>query len=87
MIGAPITNYTFSASGGSETITHSTSGSIFKQEGIISPDKSNFNRITLRNNLGIDLTDKLKLSTFLLYTNITRKTIPEEGRGSALYYA
>ena len=84
---APITNYTFSASGGSETITHSTSGSIFKQEGIVSPDKSNFNRITLRNNLGIDLTDKLKLSTFLLYTNITRKTIPEGGRGSALYYA
>tara|TARA_B100000780_G_scaffold84573_1_gene57889 strand:+ start:6489 stop:9668 length:3180 start_codon:yes stop_codon:yes gene_type:complete len=84
---APITNYTFSASGGSETITHSTSGSIFQQEGIISPEKSNFNRITVRNNLGIDLTDKLKLSTFLLYTNINRKTIPEGGRGSALYYA
>ena len=46
---APITNYTFSASGGSETITHSTSGSIFQQEGIISPEKSNFNRITVRN--------------------------------------
>ena len=83
---APITNYTFSASGGSENITHSTSASIFQQEGIISPEKSNFNRITLRNNLGIDLTDKLKLSTFLLYTNINRKTIPEGGRGSVLYY-
>ncbi len=84
---SPITNHTFSASGGSETVTHSTSASIFQQDGIISPEKSNFNRITVRNNLGIDLTDKLKLSTFLLYTNINRKTIPEGGRGSALYYA
>ncbi len=84
---SPITNHTFSASGGSETITYSTSASIFQQDGIISPEKSNFNRITLRNNLGIDLTDKLKLSTFLLYTNINRKTIPENGRGSALYHA
>ena len=84
---SPINNYTFSASGGSENITHSTSASIFQQDGIIAPEKSNFQRITLRNNLGIDLTDKLKLSTFVLYTNINRKTIPEGGRGSVLYYA
>ena len=84
---SPINNYTFSASGGSENITHSTSASIFQQDGIIAPEKSNFNRITLRNNLGIQLTEKLKLNTFILYTNINRKTIPEGGRGSVLYYA
>ncbi|CAI8380193.1 MAG: TonB-dependent receptor SusC [Flavobacterium sp. SCGC AAA160-P02] len=84
---SPITNHTFSASGGSENFTHSTSASIFQQDGIIAPEKSNFKRITLRNNLGIDLTDKLKLNTFILYTNINRKIIPENGRGSVLYYA
>ncbi|TVZ57218.1 TonB-linked SusC/RagA family outer membrane protein [Lutibacter sp. Hel_I_33_5] len=84
---AQILNHSISASGGSETITHSTSASIFQQDGIINPEKSNFNRLTIKNNLGIDLTDKLKLNTLILYTNINRKTIPENGRGSALYHA
>ena len=84
---SPIMNHTFSANGGSDKITYGVSASLFKQDGIIAPEKSNFERMTIKNNLGIDLTEKVKLSTFLLYTNINRKTIPEGGRGSVLYYA
>lgn len=83
---APIISHSLSATGGSDTVSYGFSGSYFGQEGIIAPDKSNFNRWTLKNNLGIDLSEKLQLNTFLLYTNIKRKTIPEGGRGSALYY-
>ena len=86
-VTSPIISHTFSANGGSEKVTYGVSASIFDQEGIIAPDKSNFNRITIKNNLGIDLTDKLKLNTLLLYTNINRQGIPEGGRGSALFYA
>ncbi|MDY0779519.1 TonB-dependent receptor [Tenacibaculum sp. IB213877] len=84
---SPIISHSLSASGGSENITHNTSVGYFSQEGIIAPDKSYFNRLTIKNNLGIDLTDKLKLNTLLLYTNNKRRRINENGRGSTLYYA
>ncbi|KGL63857.1 SusC/RagA family TonB-linked outer membrane protein [Polaribacter sp. Hel1_85] len=90
---SPIISHTISANGGSDKITYGVSASYFAQEGIIAPEKSNFNRVTFKNNLGIDLTDKLKLNTFLLYTNIKSKGIQDtqgdqdSGRGSALYYA
>lgn len=84
---SPIISHTLSANGGSDKITYGVSASYFAQEGIIAPEKSNFNRLTFKNNLGIDLTDKLKLNTFLLYTNIKSKGINESGRGSTLYYA
>jgi len=84
---APMFNHNLSATGASEKLTYGFSGSYFGQEGVIAPEKSFFNRWTLKNNLGIDLTEKLKLNTFLLYTNIKRRTIPEGGRGSTLYYA
>ncbi|WP_046746294.1 SusC/RagA family TonB-linked outer membrane protein [Kordia zhangzhouensis] len=84
---APIFSHSLSATGGSEKITYGFSGTYFGQEGIIANDKSNFDRWTIKNNFNIDLTDNLQLNTFLLYTNIKRKTIPEGGRGSALYYA
>ena len=84
---APIISHTLGASGGSDKVTYGFSASYFNQEGIIAPEKSNFNRFTIKNTLGIDLTEKLKLNTFLLYTNIRSKGINESGRGSTLYYA
>ncbi|UOB16795.1 SusC/RagA family TonB-linked outer membrane protein [Abyssalbus ytuae] len=84
---APIFSHNLNVNGGSDKVTYGISGSYFGQEGIIESDKSNFYRWTLKNDLGIDLTDNLKLNTFILYTNVKRKTIPESGRGSALYYA
>tara|TARA_Y100000815_G_scaffold273559_1_gene305130 strand:+ start:511 stop:3708 length:3198 start_codon:yes stop_codon:yes gene_type:complete len=84
---APMYNHNLSVDGGSETVTYGFSASFFGQDGVIASDKSNFQRWTVKNNLGIDITKKLKLNTFLLYTNIRSKSIPEGGRGSALYYA
>ncbi len=83
---APLFSHSLSASGGSENITYGVSGSYLGQDGIIASEKSNFTRWTLKNNLSIDLTEKLKLNTLLLYTNVKRRGIPEGGRGSILYY-
>ena len=96
---APTTSHSLSAVGSSDKITYGITGSLFQQDGIIDSDKSNFNRFTLKNNLGIDLTKKLKLNTFLLYTNLKKASISEGGigdredtsgsggRGTPLYYA
>ncbi|MFC7445486.1 MULTISPECIES: SusC/RagA family TonB-linked outer membrane protein [Mesoflavibacter] len=84
---SPLISHNLSANGGTEKTSYGFSASHLSQEGVIAPDKSNYKRWTLKNNLDIDLTDKLKLSTLLLYTNIRSKGIPEGGRGSALYYA
>ena len=84
---APMFNHNVSINGGSETTTYGFSASYFAQDGMIASDKSNYQRWTIKNNLGVDITKKLKLNTFLLYTNIRSKGIPEGGRGSALYYA
>ncbi|WP_336070438.1 TonB-dependent receptor [Mesoflavibacter sp. CH_XMU1404-2] len=84
---APIISHSLSATGGSEKVKYGFSATHFTQDGIIAPDKSNYKRWTLKNNLSVDLTDKLNVSTLLLYTNIRSKGIPEGGRGSALYYA
>ncbi|WP_405573468.1 SusC/RagA family TonB-linked outer membrane protein [Winogradskyella sp. Asnod2-B02-A] len=84
---APMFNHNFSVNGGSESTTYGFSASYFAQDGIIESDKSNYQRWTIKNNLGVDISKKLKLNTFLLYTNIRNKSIAEGGRGSALYYA
>ncbi len=84
---APMFSHNLSAVGGSENITYGISASYFAQDGVIASDKSNYQRWTVKNNFGIDLSEKFKLNTFLLYTNIRSKGIPEGGRGSALYYA
>ena len=84
---SPMINHNFGARGGGDRYTYDFSASLLEQDGIIAPDKSYFDRWTIKNNLEIDLTDNLKLNTLLLYTNIKRKTIPEGGRGSILYYA
>ncbi|CAM1344967.1 SusC/RagA family TonB-linked outer membrane protein [Tenacibaculum amylolyticum] len=83
----PMINHNISANGGGENYTFNLSGSFLDQEGIIAPDKSYFKRWTVKSNLGIDLTDKLKANTLLLYTNVKRRAIPEGSRGSILYYA
>jgi TonB-linked SusC/RagA family outer membrane protein len=83
---APIISNNISVSGGSDKITYSFTGSFLEQDGIIARDKSKFSRATLKNNLSVELTEKLKLNTFILYSNLKRRVIPEGGRGSVLYY-
>jgi len=84
---APMITHHIGATGGGETYNFNVSGSLLDQKGIIAPGRSNYARWTLRSNLGLNLTEKLKLNTLVLYTNNVRRTIPEGSRGSVLYYA
>ncbi|KFF05971.1 SusC/RagA family TonB-linked outer membrane protein [Flavobacterium reichenbachii] len=85
--GVPIINNDLTISGGSEKMTYSVSGSHLDQEGIIGGDKSGFLRNTARVGLGVDLSEKIKLKTNVIYTYFTRKTLNENGLGSVLFNA
>ena len=85
--GAAIVNHDFSVSGGSEKITYSLSGAHVDQDGIVGSNKSNFKRDNARIALTADLTDKLKVSTNVMYTAFTRRSLNENGLGSVLFNA
>ncbi|TDO72875.1 TonB-linked SusC/RagA family outer membrane protein [Flavobacterium chryseum] len=85
--GVPIISNDLTISGGSEKITYSISGSHLDQEGIVGGDKSGFLRNTARLGLGVDLSDKIKLKTNVIYTYFTRNTLNENGLGSVLFNA
>lgn len=82
---APIQNYNLSVTGGSDKTSYSTGFSYYNQDGIIGGDKSNFTRYNGRLNFGIQLSDKIKLTNILLYTNEEGSRLPENGIGSVLY--
>lgn len=84
---APLISHSLNVNGGSENITYGFSASYLGQDGVIASDKSNYQRWTVMNNLGIDLSEKFKINTLLLYTNIRSQGIPEGNRGGTLYYA
>lgn len=84
---APIRNNDFTISGGSEKIVYSFSGSNLMQEGIVGLEKSAFDRSTARLSLGVDLSDKFKFSTNVIYTDFNRKSLSENGLGSVLFNA
>ncbi|GLB47687.1 SusC/RagA family TonB-linked outer membrane protein [Neptunitalea sp. Y10] len=84
---APIMNHDMSLTGGTEKVTYALSASHLDQEGIVGGDKSGFLRNTARLALNVDVTDKLKASTNVIYTYFTRKTLNENGLGSVLFNA
>lgn len=85
--GVPILNSDLTISGGSDKITYSVSGSHLDQDGVVGEGKSGFQRNTARLALGVDLSDKIKLKTNVIYTYTDRKTINENGLGSVLFNA
>ncbi|SEQ79923.1 SusC/RagA family TonB-linked outer membrane protein [Neolewinella agarilytica] len=84
---APMLSHDVTVSGGSDRTTYSISGSHLNQEGIIGGEKSNFTRNTARLSLGVDLSDKLKLTTNAIFTNIDRDALSENGLGAVLFNA
>lgn len=84
---APIVSHDVTVSGGSDKVTYSLSGSHLAQEGIVGGAKANFQRNTARLSLGVDLTDKLKLTTNAIFTNIDRDALSENGLGAVLFNA
>lgn len=84
---APIMSHDVSVSGGSDKVTYAVSGSHLSQEGIIGREKSNFTRNTARLSLGVDLSDQVKLTTNVIFTNIDRDALAENGLGAVLFNA
>lgn len=84
---APIFKNDLSVSGGSDKIVYALSASDLDQEGIVGKDKSGYKRNTARVNLGVDLSNKIKLKSSLNYTFLKRKSINENGLGSVLFNA
>lgn len=85
--GVAVINHDFSATGGGEKTSYSVSGSHLDQGGIVGGDKASFIRNTARLGLNTDLTDKLKLSTNIIYTQFDRKSFNENILGSVLFNA
>ena len=84
---AAIERHALTLSGGSISTKFSIGASSLKQQGIVGLDKSSFDRKTLRSNIIFDLSDKLKLNTSVIYTNIRRNSINDFGLGSVLFNA
>ena len=84
---APIVNHNLSVTGGGEKVTYSVGGSYLDQDGIVGGEKSGFERGTARVSLGVDLNDYFNLQLNSTYTNISRRSINENGLGSVLFNA
>ena len=84
---ASMTNHNIGLSGGTENVTYYLGASNLKQDGIIAPEKSKFERSNIKLSLGVDVNDNLKVSTNLNYYAVDRKTINENGLGSVLFNA
>lgn len=84
---APIMSHDVTVSGGSERVTYSFSGSHLEQTGIIGGNKSSFRRSTARLSVGVDLTERLKLTTNVIYSYIDRDALNENGLGAVLFNA
>ena len=84
---APILNHNISVNGGGEKVTYAIGGSFLDQDGIVGGEKSGFERRTARISLGVDLTEKWSAQTNVTYSNISRRSINENGLGSVLFNA
>lgn len=82
---APMQNYNISINGGSDKTRYSIGGSYYTQDGIVGLDKANFTRYNARFNVSYELSPKFRINSVLLYTNESRRALPENGIGSVLY--
>lgn len=70
---APVMNHQVAVSGGSEKVNYLMSLGYYDQQGIVGGnyDRSNYNRLTLRNNTGVTVFDESKNRSFLNKFTIT----------------
>ncbi len=80
-------NHNVGISGGSEKVNYYLGASRLEQDGIISPEKSNFIRNNARLTLGVDLSEKFRLTTTTNYTTFETRTLNDNGLGSVLFNA
>jgi TonB-linked SusC/RagA family outer membrane protein len=82
-----IRSHNISVRGGEEKVSYSMSASNFYQEGIVAPEKSNYERNTAKLTLDVDLSDKINVSTKMFYNSTDRQTINAFSLGSVLFNA
>lgn len=82
-----IVTHNLSIRGGGENSSYLLSASHLDQAGIVAPDKSNFNRTTVRLSLDTDVKEVLKLSTNMIHTTNRSKNINGFSLGSVLFNA
>ena len=70
-----IQNYSVNVKGGNKKISYMSSVSYFKNEGIVV--FSNFDRLTMRQNVDINISSRVKLTTNINVTNANRHAITE----------
>lgn len=82
---APVMSHQFSLSGGTQKVDYFLSLGYYTQEGIVGGnfDRSNYQRLTMRSNLGIEVFDKSNersfLNKFKINTNISYARIKSKG--------
>ena len=79
------TNHQLSASGGNEKISYYLSGSYFKEEGVLK--KTDYERYSLRVNLDVKLTEKIKVGlSFTASKDLRNRMDADDPTTSAIHY-
>ncbi len=76
-----------SVSKGTEKAAYNFSASYLDQDGIVGLEKSNFNRLTSKLNVNVDIFEDLKLNSSVIYTNTKSSGLNENNIGSVLFNA
>ena len=84
---APIFSTDFSIRGGGNKSTYRFSANYVRQDGIVGGRQSANDRITSRLNFSTDLTENLKFTSNLFYTNIKGSSVSQNGLGSVIFNA
>jgi TonB-dependent starch-binding outer membrane protein SusC len=74
---APLQNYNVTLSGGSKKVTYSSSLSYYDQKGVV--NTSDYNKFNYRLNTLVNVSDKLKIGSGVIFTTSTRHLVPSEG--------
>lgn len=73
---APIQSHTLTLSGGNQKVLYSSALSYFAQDGIVSEDKSSYERINFRTNANYtSYNDKLKIGSSIVYSRFKSKGV------------
>lgn len=84
---ALVSSSDISISKGTEKAAYNFSASYLDQDGIVGLGKSNFNRLTSKFNVNVDILDNLKLTSSVIYTNTNASGLNENNIGSVLFNA
>lgn len=80
-----ISNHSISASGGGENVAYSVGANYLSQEGILDM-KNEYERFNIRTKVDVDLSDRFKIGSNLVFSNAT-KYLPENSAWFKAYFA